>query len=89
MKLRVTDAPAGLVRVQMGEHVRYVRRMGGTAHGNGRLNHDYAGGGGPLCNTDEPVFELDGCQVFIHPYTDRTEVIVVKTILRGRSTVAA
>ena len=88
MKLRVTDAPAGLVRIQMGDHVSYVRRKGGIAHGNGRLNHAHADGAVPLSHADEPVFEFDGCQVFVHSYTDRTEVILVKTILRGRNVAA-
>ena len=85
MKLRVTDAPANLVRVQLGDHVRYVRRKGGL--GNGRPYHA-AAETVPLCDTDEPVFEIDGCQVFVHPHADRTEVIVVKT-MRRRNTAAA
>src|SRR5262249_53362740 len=89
MKIRVTDAPAGLVRVQIDEHVGYVRRKNLPGVSDGRWNHDHADGAISLFHAEEPVFEVDGCQVFVHPYADRTDVIVVKTILWPRAPPAA
>jgi hypothetical protein len=83
MKIRVTDAPAGLVRVQIDEHVCYVRPKDRSAMDDGRRSHGHADGIMPLFHAEEPVFEVDGCQVFVHPYADRTEVIVVKRIPRA------
>lgn len=84
MKVRINDAPAQLVRVQVDEQIAYVKREGqngsrqdgGEDDGIAAILHRLRG--------DETVFRADGCTIFVRAGADMTELIVVKTIPRRR-----
>jgi len=89
MKIRLTVAPWNLVRLQIDDQVTYIRRKDEARQGNSRANRTHPSGPIPLVNGDEPVFDVDGCKIYVQSYPDRTDVIVVKTFLQARVASAA
>jgi hypothetical protein len=90
MRIRVTDGPvADLIRVQVDDGIRYVRRIDYRADGNARRNPDIASEVIRLVQGDEPVYQATGTHVFVRAYRDRTEIIVLKVIPRVRQATAA
>ena len=89
MKIRVTDATASLVRVQVDENVTYVQRKSGLSAGNGQRDSDHAYSTIPVFRPNEPVFEADGCKVFVQPFADRTDLVVIWAVRRALANSAA
>jgi hypothetical protein len=90
MRIRITDCPvADLIRVQVEDDIRYVRRLNHRADGNTGRNPDVPGGIIRLVQGEEPVYQAAGTKVFLHAYRDRTEVVVLKVIPRVHKLTAA
>jgi hypothetical protein len=81
MKIRLIEGPVpGLRRVQIDEHVCYVRLGDHDGDGAAGLGGHHAERFARLPLAGEPVFQTEGCSIYVRAYSDRTELIVVKEI---------
>jgi hypothetical protein len=88
MNVRVTAAPAGLIRVQIDEQVRYLNPFPFSAapSSSRAVDRDSII---PVALPDDPVLRTDDCQIFVLELATRLDIVIIKTLPRLRFAAAA